>query len=867
MRVYELVRMGDEKMIHSAADLLGIAHADPARALELGREALREPSLDSHSRAVIYRAVSVAHGLFSDFEEAIRSAALAREAAVAAAAEDEEFLAVLAMAGPMTVVRTLREARDLVESVAHLATTPYLAARLAYQRGVIWDRMGDAVRARESYEGALPGLRAAGDDLMIRSTLVNLGNLLIEAGELAETEQALREALDIAVTRGEQPAISGLKHNLGRLAAYRGDLVEALALLLDSDEIYMRVTGSAAPQHVARCEVLISAGLFGEASRLARRIAEQNRAAGDFEHLANALLVAARASLSAREFDNAVASAREAATIYRQRGRHGDALEARRVDVEARYELEGASRELLEAASEIATELESRTRRVVAAMAVILAGRIAVDLGDHHSASHFWEPVSKVDAGPIELRIQGRLARAWLRRLENNRRGADAAARAGLRLIDEYQAVLGATDLRMGIEQHGAELGSIGLALAIESGDPRRILRWLERTRARALRHRPVVPADDDVVREALGRLRQIEERTRRAGREGDDGLQRERRRLQETIRSADRLKRAEADSGETFEVETLIDSLGDRELLEIGIHEGRLCGVRVKAGRVRKLSLGDAAGVMRELSYVRFAMRRAARRGRPMASDALAELDRMLLAGAVGDTDDLVIVPPPALMAVPWTALPSLRGRVASIAPSAEMWWRSQRRSSDSERVVIVGGPDLDHAAGEVDQIARLYDSAILLPPGSRVEEAKTAIDGAELAHVACHATFQVENPMFSSLRLGDGDLNVYDIERLGAVPSLVILSACDSGYTEARAGDELAGLTSALLAMGTRSIVASVGLVPDAPATSELMVEFHMGLVAGLEPAAALARAQQASFDDPEGFVAAASFICVGA
>jgi CHAT domain-containing protein len=65
----------------------------------------------------------------------------------------------------------------------------------------------------------------------------------------------------------------------------------------------------------------------------------------------------------------------------------------------------------------------------------------------------------------------------------------------------------------------------------------------------------------------------------------------------------------------------------------------------------------------------------------------------------------------------------------------------------------------------------------------------------------------------MFSSLRLADGDLYVYDIERLGSAPDLVVLSACDSGFTETRPGEELMGLSSALLSMGTRSIIASVG------------------------------------------------------
>jgi CHAT domain-containing protein len=65
----------------------------------------------------------------------------------------------------------------------------------------------------------------------------------------------------------------------------------------------------------------------------------------------------------------------------------------------------------------------------------------------------------------------------------------------------------------------------------------------------------------------------------------------------------------------------------------------------------------------------------------------------------------------------------------------------------------------------------------------------------------------------------------------------------------------------------MGTRTVVASVGLVPDSPATPELMERFHRGLIGAVEPARALATAQAGMAHDPAGFAAAASFICVGA
>jgi hypothetical protein len=477
------------------------------------------------------------------------------------------------------------------------------------------------------------------------------------------------------------------------------------------------------------------------------------------------------------------------------------------------------------------------------------------------------DAVSKIESGPVELRIHGQMARARLRLLLGDRRGADAAVRSGLRLIDSYQAVLGATDLRMGLDQYGSELGSIGLELAVDSGASRRVLRWMDRTRARALRHRPVVADEDTEIQEALGRLRQVEAELRTTEKRGDRSLERERRQLQEWIRDADRLKRAGADSSLNFDMGTLIEALGDRALLELAVHRGRLIGVLLSRGRARRLDLGASEPGIRELAHLRFEMRRAARRNRTIEPRSVEMLDRMLLGEVSFDDDEVILVPPPQLMAAPWTVLPGLRDKVVTISPSAEMWWRAGLGAKKGDGVVVVGGPDLAAAEGEINGISQIYGNARVFPPGSTVDAVKDAITGASVAHIASHATFQSENPMFSSLRLGDGDLNVYDIERLQDPPSLVVLSACDSGYTEARAGDELAGLTSALLAMGTRSIVASVGLVPDAPATSELMVEFHRGLVAGLEPAAALARAQQLSLDDPEGFVAAASFICVGA
>jgi CHAT domain-containing protein len=108
---------------------------------------------------------------------------------------------------------------------------------------------------------------------------------------------------------------------------------------------------------------------------------------------------------------------------------------------------------------------------------------------------------------------------------------------------------------------------------------------------------------------------------------------------------------------------------------------------------------------------------------------------------------------------------------------------------------------------------------------------------------------------------------LTVYDLEGLDRAPEMLVLSACESGSFEVRPGNEIMGLVAGLLALGTRTVVASVFPVPD-EATKPLMLSLHRGLRAGLGPAAALARAQAGSTrSGPTGIAAAAAFVCFGA
>ena len=270
-------------------------------------------------------------------------------------------------------------------------------------------------------------------------------------------------------------------------------------------------------------------------------------------------------------------------------------------------------------------------------------------------------------------------------------------------------------------------------------------------------------------------------------------------------------------------------------------------------------------------MESLRFMLRRLARRGDPQSGTHLEvarRLDALLFGGLSIGNAAVVMVPTADLYATPWSILPSLAGRPVTVTPSAELWLKRAEAGKSDGSVVVAAGPGLPEAEREVAAVAALYPSAVVWGPDeSEVEALVAAMDGAAVAHIASHAFFQFENPMFSSLRVSNGDLFVYDLEQMRRSPRLMILSACDSGFSESRAGEELLGLSASLLAMGTGTVVASIGLVPDSDATRELMVGFHVGLLEGLDPALALQRAQDLVAERPGGLVAAASFICVGA
>ncbi len=856
-------------MTSAGTGLLDEARRDPASALTRGRELLLFLAESDHGeRSLTLRAMSIAARNAATMQESL---ALGEEAVTEGRLAGDSSLeaeAMTTLAGSQAISGDTDLALDTLASAAMFAPRPVLAG-IQFQRAVILSTRGEVEPALLAYSEALPVLEENKDRVRVAMTMHNRGLLYVLTGHLDAAEADLVGAHRLHSEDGHLHLLSGVEHNLGLLAAHRGDIPSTLERFAESERLESDGSGTSTTVHASRCEVLLSAGLYREALQLATSIYESLSERGLVEDEAEARLVAAQAAFLAGDTNLAEQLAHSAARMFERQRRPIWVANAKRVVIHARFAQQQLDDELLATAGEIADVLESGLA-IASWDARLMAGLIAIDLDRLDLAAQNLERVARIDTGPVELRMQAKLARARLQLALGDRAGAMAAANAGMRLLDHYQSVVGASDIRLGMEQHAAALGETGLQLAIEAGRARRVYAWMERTHANALRFKPVVPSDDKAQVTELAQLRKLTVELRSAGPEEATAVTRDISALQDSIRTRARHSRGPGVVDNPDGPKQLADHLEDHSLVEMDTVDGTIWGVVVTKGRFRLVELGSEQQAIEEADSLRFQMRRLARgRGSPEVAHEIARrLDQLLLAPFRLHDEPLVIVPTPGLHALPWRALPSLQSRPFMVSPSAGLWLRAQQQMAPMPGQLLVAGPDLELSDEEVNRLARLYPQAEVVSSGSSsVGVVLASLDGAGMAHIASHASFQFENPMFSSLRLADGDLNVYDLERLGSVPRLVVLSACDSGFTDTRPGEELMGLSSALLSMGASSIIASVGLVPDSVATKDLMVEMHRGLVAGSSPSVALHQAQMAVSGTPEGFVAASSFVCIGA
>lgn len=888
-------------MTSSARDLvearraLADAQRDPASAADRARAVLTRPSATAEARAVAQWALG--RSLHERDEVADACAALAEAAGMARRAGFDELEAHIRSSRALALMasgRTREALRELTHAEQRLTDSG--RGRVVMHRGLLLTHLGRLTEGLADFDDALPLLREAGDRLAEARVLLDRGVVLAMLGRFDEAEVDVAAARTIALALDQGLLVAGAEHNLGFLLGRRGDVPGALACL-DRARAAYESHGSPARLTSAldtdRCEVLLSAGLAAEARVAAGRSLEAAVASGNLMMEAEARVQVARASLALRDYAEAAAQATAAAASFRKARRYAWAALADylalQADVVAIEELEVPPPKLLTRARRTAVELERRGWETEALHVRTFVGRVALALGRVDVARGELRLATKARrTAPAELRVQAWHATALLHVADDRPDAARRALGAGFRVLETHRATLGARDLRAGSGSLGADLARLGLRLALADGRAADVLSWAERWRAASLVATPVQPSDDPVLSRDLARWRHLSRQAREATLEGRPvgELATEIADLEEAIRDRARHESGAGrpDAFQALDHRALRARLGDATLVEFTEVEGRLYAVRVDGHRSSLHELGRTAELTDEIRYLGFAVRRLANASTPVGAARLALEslhhagqalhDRLLAPCGLPDAGPVVIVPTGSLHNLLWNALPSLHGRSVTVAPSASFWLRhgdGDRDGADADRGFTVGlaaGPDLVGGRREVLDLAALYDGAhCLVDDAATTEGVLDLLGSCSVVHLAAHGTFRADSPMFSSVRLHDGPLSVYELERRRLAARTIVLPACDAGLASVHIGDELLGTATALLGLGARSVVAPMAIVPD-EAMAHVMVALHNGLRAGRAPAEALAAActEARERGDRTDIAAATALACVG-
>jgi CHAT domain-containing protein len=230
-----------------------------------------------------------------------------------------------------------------------------------------------------------------------------------------------------------------------------------------------------------------------------------------------------------------------------------------------------------------------------------------------------------------------------------------------------------------------------------------------------------------------------------------------------------------------------------------------------------------------------------------------LQQLYRNLIAPLAPElkTPRIIVIPHGVLHLLPFHAFYDgsrylMDGFEISYSPSASVLKycleKTDIHGEGSPCLIGVADSSTPFVSEEIEAVSRIYPNARILrdDQATREEFVRQAASGSFL-HIAAHARFRQDNPMFSSFKLGDGWVTALDLFSMRCETNLVTLSGCESGMNDITEGDDLIGLMRGFLYAGARSLLLSLWTVNDR-STAALMTAFYREWQAGVRKSQAL-------------------------
>jgi len=229
-----------------------------------------------------------------------------------------------------------------------------------------------------------------------------------------------------------------------------------------------------------------------------------------------------------------------------------------------------------------------------------------------------------------------------------------------------------------------------------------------------------------------------------------------------------------------------------------------------------------------------------------------LQELHRLLVGPFIGEVkaQRLVIVPHGSMHSLPFHAFFDgekylIDDFEISYAPSASVLkYCLEKDPVSGNTPVLVGVADENTplVAEELSRLSQLFPEARVLRDEAATRQAFVQqAQRSSFLHIATHAIFRQDNPMFSSFKVGDGWITAFDLFAMACQTNLVTLSGCQSGVSEVTGGDDLLGLMRGFLYAGARSLLLSLWNVND-ESTTALMLRFYREWQLGASKSVAL-------------------------
>ncbi len=777
-------------------------------------------------------------------------------------------------------------------------------ARLCNNVSTLYSRLDDHRKAYRYMIFAAEIFEKLGDRHSLARTYHNLGMIGSFIDMFEESDEMFRKCQALSTSLGLAELHTQATYNRAYLFFLRGRYSEALR---GFSEMRTRFEQSGSRHHYALCDldesqIYVQLNLSKDGATLARRAIEQFSQLGQIYELAKARTFLGVALTQQHRYSEALDVFRTAQSEFETQGNHYY------VAVLDLYRAEGhlALKRLWEAKSAAVNARERFTilgilsKRV---LSLVVLGRISLELKDLTAAEECVaeiEGISRDSTAPLVL-FPYYLFRGDL---EEKKGDPEAAARfytAATEDLELHHARIHHDDLRVtffsGRNRPYEELVLLKLETSLAEA-----YAWCERAKSRGLiellsHHLPSVHslgehsllARMNQLREELNTLyvRSMQSSSTMATSETIFHKENELARTLREVSLADP-EYASLQQVTTATIESVQQVLPDDvtvieyfvardEVLAFGISRNEVFAER------RLCPLSRVNDVQQRLTFQleKFLLGQQyleAHRSQIFAATQrhLAELHQQLTARLAGRirTSRVIIIPHSTLHLLPFHAFfdgeQYLIDRFeVSYAPSASVLkYCLQKEDLPYDSPVLVGVPDAEAplVEEEIRQIAAKFPSArVLLKDEATRDAFSEAAAMSSFLHIATHAVFRQDNPMFSGFKLHDGWLTAFDLFSMNCPTNLSTLSSCKSGISQVSGADDLVGLQRGFLYSGARSLLVSLWNVDDL-STSQLMTRFYDFWQGHVSKSAALSRAMKAIREDHPHPFHWAPFVLIG-